>query len=938
MLELKQISKDYYVDKKPFRALSDVNLYFTSNEFCSILGPSGCGKSTLLNIIGGLDKYTTGDLIIDGKSTKTYEDKDWDNYRNKRIGFIFQSYNLISHLTILGNVEMALTLDGVSKKERLEKAKIALEKVGLKSALRKKPNQLSGGQMQRVAIARALVNDPEIILADEPTGALDSATSVQVMDLLKSISKEKLVIMVTHNKELAYKYSSRIIELKDGKIINDTNPKVAPKKEEKKTEEIKDIKLEIIDEKSKTKNKKATKLKKTKKEKTQMGFFTALNISFKNLLTKKTRTMLTSVAASFGIIGVALVLALSNGFTEYINKIEVETASSMPVMISSYSITYEKNPDAITPEKFPETKEIYPYISNKGAAVYKYNNFNEKYLNYLTYLRDNKKIMNDFIVNYGEQYSFNLLTNDYDGSVKYVNNKTISSFNSIVNSVTGLPTTMFHVLYGQEEYVTKNYDIIDGRYPENKNELVIVCDQYNRVNPTILKELGFYSSQTTAVEMNEKPVSFEDLYNKKFKIFFNDTYYSKASENTITDNLYHSRTVDVYSDNDQTNIFNDSTKGMELKIVGILRPSKSSTLSLMAEGLCYTPELQDYFTKTNSTAQMYDSMKTNYAFNKSDSNGNKYTIFDFFTALLNLFSKDSVSVNGLNLLFDQYFTFYNFETGLPFEATETKTATLQYLKSCESKGIDLITEELKTNGLSNIASYLGKIQANLLLTSSYEKGYEDLLGLIAYINSYSNIVSIIVFPKDLTSKNALLSLLDEYNNVNILNPNDKYHATSNSECIFYTDFVGELTVGLTQMINVISIVLIIFASISLLVSCVMTGIITYVSVVERTKEIGVLRALGARKKDVGRLFEAESCIIGGLAGIIGCLFAFLLCFPLNLILNSIYAEYNLGSIASLSIIHCVVLTAISILLTFFSGLLPARMAARKDPVIALRTE
>ena len=400
MLELKQISKDYYVDKKPFRALSDVNLYFTSNEFCSILGPSGCGKSTLLNIIGGLDKYTTGDLIIDGKSTKTYEDKDWDNYRNKRIGFIFQSYNLISHLTILGNVEMALTLDGVSKKERLEKAKIALEKVGLKSALRKKPNQLSGGQMQRVAIARALVNDPEIILADEPTGALDSATSVQVMDLLKSISKEKLVIMVTHNKELAYKYSSRIIELKDGKIINDTNPKVAPKKEEKKTEEIKDIKLEIIDEKSKAKNKKATKLKKTKKEKTQMGFFTALNISFKNLLTKKTRTMLTSVAASFGIIGVALVLALSNGCTEYINKIEIETASSMPVMISSYSITYEKNPDAVTPEKFPETKEIYPYISNKGAAVYKYNNFNEKYLNYLTYLRHDKKIINDFILNY----------------------------------------------------------------------------------------------------------------------------------------------------------------------------------------------------------------------------------------------------------------------------------------------------------------------------------------------------------------------------------------------------------------------------------------------------------------------------------------------------------------------------------------------------------
>lgn len=934
MLELKGIRKDYYIDKKPFTALKNVNIYFTKNEFCSILGPSGCGKTTLLNIIGGLDQYTSGDLLIEGISTKTYEDKDWDNYRNKRIGFVFQNYNLIPHLSILENVELALTLEGRNKKERTELAKTALDAVGLKGVYKKRPNQLSGGQMQRVAIARALVNDPEIILADEPTGALDSITSVQIMDLLREISKNKLVIMVTHNRELAFEYSSRIIELKDGDIIKDSNPQY--NKTETIVEKIENnnFELEIIDEK----NKKITKKnQKKKKEKTAMSFFAALNISLKNLLTKKGRTILTSIAASFGITGVALVLALSNGFTNYVNRIESETASTMPINIPSYTIKYEKNENITLPDKFPDTNEIYPYISTQGTATYVYNNFTEKYIQYLNKIKDQSNLMNDYIINYSSSYSFNLMTRNAKGELGIVNNQTLNTTSDLINSVTGLPTSLFHVLYGQEEYITQSYEIIDGRYPENENELVMVVDEYNRLNPTMLRILGFYGDDETSSDMMSNPLKFEDLYKKKFKVFTNDDFYQDANSSLKTDNALHERDIYSFESENFDELFNSKDKGIELKITGVLRLKKTASVSVMASGLCYLPELSKTITNNNKTSQISTIFQENYLLNKKSETGKSYTFTDFILELTKLTNKGSVTVTSLNQVFDKYFTFYD-ESGNEIEASESDYAVKQYLEKAASKGVELVNDELKKDGLSNISNYLLSIQMKFLSPSTYKEAYNDLLSFMAYVNSYSNIQSIIIFPKDLTSKSALISALDEYNKVNILDSDDPNHASNSSECVYYTDFVGDLTSGISEMIDVISIILIIFASISLLVSCVMTGIITYVSVVERVKEIGVLRALGARKKDVGRLFEAESCIIGAIAGVIGCLLAYILCLPINAILNHIYAGYNLGAIASLNILHAIILTIISIFLTLFSGLLPARIAAKKDPVIALRSE
>ena len=668
-----------------------------------------------------------------------------------------------------------------------------------------------------------------------------------------------------------------------------------------------------------------------------MSFLTALNISLRNLLTKKGRTILTSIAASFGITGVALVLALSNGFTNYVNRIESETASTMPINIPSYTIKYVKNEEVTLPEKFPDTNEIYPYISTSGTATYVYNNFNDKYIQYLNKLKNEDGLMNDYLINYSNSYSFNLMTEFPNSGVGIVNNQTINVTSNLISSFTGLPTSLFHVLYGQEEYITQTYEIIDGYYPTKENELVMVVDEYNRLNPTILKALGFYSSTTTTSEMNDNPVKFEDLYKKKFKVFTNEDFYQSATSTTVIDNMLHSRNIYSFDNYDYDTLFNDSSKGIELKITGVLRIKETASIGVMTTGLCYLPSLQETIVNANKTSQISTIFKENYVLNKKDSFGNSLTSVAFLNELTELFSKSSVAISGLNELFDKYFSFYD-TSGQVIEATDSTTAVEQYLTLAQSKGVDLVTDELKKNGLSNILNYILGIETDFILPNKYNDAYNDLLGLIAYINSYSTIQSIIIFPKDLTSKDKLLNALDEYNRVNVLDPDDPYHASNSNECIYYTDIVGDLTDGLSQMIEVISIVLIIFASISLLVSCVMTGIITYVSVVERTKEIGILRALGARKKDVGRLFEAESCIIGGLAGIFGCLLAYIITLPINQILNALYGEYNIGNIASLNILHAILLTLISILLTFFSGLLPARIAAKKDPVIALRSE
>ena len=935
MLELKDIIKDYYVDKEPFRALKGINLYFPKQQFCSILGPSGCGKTTTLNIIGGLDHYTSGDLVIEGQSTKEYGDKEWDNYRNKRIGFVFQSYNLIPQLTIVENVAMSLTLNGVSKKEKIEKAKKALTIVGLDKAFNKKPNQLSGGQMQRVAIARAIINDPEIILADEPTGALDSTTSVQVMDILKEISKDRLVIMVTHNQELAYKYSDRIIRFKDGEVESDTwsTEKIKANKESedkifqaKREEEVK--KLEIIDE-----TKKEKKAKKRKEKLSSMSFFTALNLSFKNLLTKKGRTIMTSIAGSFGIIGVALVLAVNNGFSLWIDNMEEETASQMPITVSSYSVSYEVNEDYDKNPEYSDEELVYPYISNVGKQTISYNNITQKYINYIDHLKETTNLINDYVVNYGEQYAFNLTTTDPVTNEAYVvQNGTFTSMTNVLYSITGLPTNYFHVLFGQEEYITESYDVIAGDYPDENDmsQMALIVDSRNQIPLKALKELGFYQDTDNVDEeyAEENPITFDEILNKKYKVFTNSDFYNEnLTTNTSGETVYY------YTNDNLQETYDDPSKGIEVTISGILRPKKESTMTSMAAGLAYQNSLQEYLVSENKKSNIYSNILNNIS-RKEGAN-----VLDFvkdLTSLTNSDSSSSISAATINNLFSKYFDFYSIFTGLSTNSAGESYTIDDYLEWANTIGADLVTAEMKANGMDMILSVIEDI-ISYLMVQNYEAAYPLVISLLAYINSYSNIQSLIIFPTSLTNKTLLMERLDEFNVIDA-SGKDPYHAANVGEQVHYTDMVGTLTGSLNQLIDILSVVLIVFASISLVVSCVMTGIITYVSVIERTKEIGILRALGARKKDVGRLFEAECVVIGFISGGFGCLIAYLICFPINAILNAIYPDYGIGNIAALSWSSVIILIAISILLTFISSLLPARAAAKKDPVTALRSE
>ena len=765
MLELKNIKKSYKTGDFVQHALKGVDIKFRKNEFVAILGPSGSGKTTLLNIIGGLDRYDTGDLIINNKSTKKYKSKDWDAYRNNCVGFIFQSYNLIGHMTVLDNVEMSLTLSGVNTRKRKKQALELLKKVGLKEHAHKKPNQLSGGQMQRVAIARALANNPDIILADEPTGALDSKTSVQIMDLIKEISQDKLVIMVTHNPNLANEYANRVIEFKDGDLINDSNP---------------------VDEKDE--NKYDFKIRKTK-----MNFLTALKLSFNNIKTKKGRTILTSLASSIGIIGIAFILSLSNGFQLQIDKFEKDTLSQMPIVISpTTTITNEDSQKQmmesmkVNDNSYTDEKKVYPMVALENITHN--NNITLDYINYLEKV-DSKLIGG---ISYYRATNINLLIK---------NNKIVSFESSLLNS---LPES----IDGKEDAViTDNFEVIYGRMSQNKNELVLLIDFNNRVGKATLKALGFDENSE---------ISFDDILNKEIKIISNNDFYKENGD-------YYTMNMDYES------LYNNSTQS--LKIVGIIRGKKDNKFAQYSgTGLCYKEELMDYVMSENNNSNIVKFQK----------------------------EKD-----------------YNILTGAMF---------------------DLETKE----------------------------GKQEKENTLKYLGALSSPSVIQIYPKDFNSKEELIEYLDKYN-VN-LNKDDQ---------ILYTDYAEAITSLSGGIMDAVTIVLISFSSISLIVSSIMIGIIMYISVLERTKEIGILRALGARKKDITRVFNAETFIIGAFSGSLGILIAWLLCYPSNIIIEQLT---NLKGVAQLNPIHAIILLLISITLTLIGGFIPAKLASKKDPVIALRTE
>ena len=757
MLELKKIKKDYKTGDFIQHALKNIDLSFRENEFVAILGPSGSGKTTLLNIIGGLDRYTTGDLIIDGKSTKKFKDKDWDAYRNHAVGFIFQSYNLISHISVLENTMMGMTLSGVSFRERKRKALELLDKVGLKDHAYKKPNQLSGGQMQRVAIARALANDPKIILADEPTGALDSKTSMQIMELIKEISKDKLVIMVTHNKELAENYASRIVNMKDGEIIGDSNP---------------------IDNNVKTGNLKITK--------TSMSFLTALKLSFENIKTKKGRTILTSFASSIGIIGIALILSLSNGFNIEVENFEQDSLSQSPIMITNQTVQMDENTlnelkGDNEKEKYPSEKMVYSKNDISDTIIHT-NKITDDYVNYI----DKMDMDNISGISYLKGTNTILLSKNGD-DYKFLNDNS-SSFTSNI-----LPYSP------SDSLIDKNYDVLAGKVTDEAG-LVLFVDSYNRISSSLLESLGLDDS-----------ASFEDILNKEIKVIFNDDYYKKINGNFIVEN-------------DLEKLY-DSEESVSIKIMAIVRGKEDKELITGSSGLYYTSALAGEVISKN---------------------------------------KDSLIVK------EQEKLDYNVLTHQKFDENTTKDSVLGYLGA-------------------------------------------DVLPMAIYI-----------YPKDFDTKDKITDYLDEYND-----------GKNEEDVIQYTDMAEMISSLSGNIMDAITIVLISFSSISLVVSSIMIGIITYISVLERTKEIGVLRALGARKKDITRVFNAETFIIGVFSGLLGVAIAYLLTIPTNKIIEDLS---GLAGVAKLNPIHSIILIIISLTLTVIGGFIPSKMASRKNPVEALRTE
>lgn len=843
ILELKDIKKDYKLADNVVPALKGVSMAFRHNEFVSILGPSGCGKTTMLNIIGGLDQYTSGDLIIKGQSTKKFKGGDWDTYRNHSIGFVFQSYNLIPHLSVLGNVELALTLAGISSKERKQRAMAVLERVGLKNECKKRPNQLSGGQMQRVAIARALVNNPEILLADEPTGALDSKTSVQIMELIKEISKERLVIMVTHNTELAEKYSSRIIKLLDGKVIDDSNP---PSENDDALERI----IETLPQNAQNLQKNDKKA--FKKKKSSMTVFTAFMLSLKNLITKKGRTILTSVAGSIGIIGVALVLAISNGFTNYINKMQTDTLGGYPIAVSTVAIDYSSLSSFMgESNKVGTSEEEGSFgVYNPSTIIAKMGNYNfisDKFVKYINdYIEeDNKKGDRKSLSSVQFTYATNLkvLTEGSEGVI-FVDTKPTTS------SIYGTSSSLFYEGLADKDFVLSNYDIVEGKYPENKNEVLLVLNSTGALSTDMLTKLGIAVSVNSEGEYER--ILYSDVIGKTYKVISNDTYYTPVydSEGNVTE-------FSTLAKADYQTAFDGASE--TLSICGVMKPRKDIVVEVFDAGIMYLPEL--------ATSYQQDC-KNSLIVQKSIDDGKFYVPF----------TVDISELKGF---------------GLGIQNFNTPAEIVGFVKS--SFDIDMTAEEATNLGLQMVG-------ASTIPTGIY------------------------LYPKNFDGKAEVLKLIDDWN----ASENGAHNK------IVYTDATEVLTGTLGELINIISYVLIAFAAISLLVSSIMIGIITYVSVVERTKEIGVLRSIGARKRDIARVFNAETFIIGLFAGLIGVVLTYILCFPVNAIIAKVSG--GLKNIAVLKFDHALILIAVSFVLTLISGLIPARIASKKDPVVALRSE
>ncbi len=872
MLKLSNIRKEYKVADTTVEALKGISLEFRKNEFVSVLGPSGCGKTTTLNIIGGLDKYTSGDLSIFGKSTKEFKDVDWDTYRNHRIGFIFQSYNLIPHLSILGNVELSLTIRGVSKAERKQRAINALEKVGLAEQINKKPNQLSGGQMQRVAIARALVNDPQILLADEPTGALDSETSIQIMELIKEISKDKLVIMVTHNKDLAVQYSTRVIELLDGQIINDSNP----------YDSKGEVSLDVAEDFDENGIELSPKEKKKRRKRTSMSFLTALSLSGRNLISKKGRTIITSIAGSIGIIGVCLVLALSAGFSGYIDDMQEEMLSYYPLEINETTYDLSAFTDVVKESNTPDIERLNDkvyvdsFLTRLAGGLTINNNITQEYINYIEDMDSN--LYNSLMYEYGTNYSSNIysksklsslnneydnysLTSIYDYYVTMLSTNSgalaqeiqmgdltsmyasIKSFSSVINKIPN-----------NKEFVLSQYDIVSGTYCDNADEMVLVVSNTNEIYDLTLAQLGYYTEEEF---LNLFLMSQKDESDPDYVAVKNEFSYEEICSQQLyymPNNYAFTQDGNTYTSNYRQDESNLTENGIKIKITGVLKLKEGVTQGCLLTGLNYTDKFEQMAFETSLTSNLVNAISNN-----------TYSIkqFDFSDFLMT-----AMKVKDGTATADDY----------------TKLSTMNFYSTKEKTDSDK-----RVYGGNNLANYIA------------------------------------IYTTDFETKDSVIDYLDAWNEAD----------GHENKQIAYTDTVSIMIGFIKTIITAITAVLIAFTSISLVVSSVMIGIITYVSVVERTKEIGVLRAIGSRKRDIKNVFNAETTIIGTCSGLFGVAVTYLL----SLLANSILVKVTgIAGLCALPIAQAGLMILISITLTLIAGLIPASKAAKKEPVVALRTE
>ena len=1059
MLELKQIKKDYVTSSETVHALRGIDITFRDHEFVSILGPSGCGKTTLLNIVGGLDGYTDGDLVINGRSTKSYKDRDWDVYRNHRVGFIFQSYNLIPHQTVLGNVELALTIAGIDKEERVARAKRALDRVGLAGQYYKRPNQLSGGQCQRVAIARALVNDPEILLADEPTGALDTVTSVQIMNLIREIAGERLVIMVTHNPELAEEYSTRIVRLLDGNITEDTNPVTdeelseynAVENEKKAAQEQT---LREAEERARTDKKAKAALKKSKKsaEKAKMSFFTAFTLSLTNLTTKKGRTFMTSLAGSIGIIGIALILALSTGINAFIAQVQEDTLSTYPITLQKSTQDMSALLSAMTnvsdSEDYRDSGKIH-VDDSLGTMMGAMSSTVENNLEaFKKHIEENYDSIKDYVSDIQYSYDYDLQVYTSDGKVK-IGMETLfahmgdafSGMSDLMEMSGGMSMGMdvFSEMINNQQLLDQQYEVISGSWPTEYNEVVLVVNSNNQVSKMTLYMLGILDPEDIDEEMKEimsgsyvpeeiEPFTYEQILDMRFKLLTTSDFFVQSGKTYKVDGS--DTEYPVWSDIRESFAFDQekfvTEGGVELKIAGIVRPKEGAASTSISGAIGYTKELTAYILEQTSVSEVINQQKatpevnvlTGLKFERT-----KYTpetihelVDKIDAATMELFYAymteqilnnpefsdriqvtDTESFLGMYMLLPQEnqaqifaavlgaatanpenaanvtklcsmlsmstggvtITPENFVKLLPILDTRTQVmgalagipamgpmpATPGLIEMAGAQTMQAIytqlTESIKTMTVNK------EIFVTLLSTLTAEDEAfiqleETLYGMAPQIDAtYDSVLetlddaekarpaAINLFAKDFESKEKIEEFISDYNTAAKDEGREK-------DVIEYSDLVGSLMSSVTIIINAISYVLIAFVSISLVVSSIMIGIITNISVLERTKEIGILRAVGASKKDVSRVFNAETLIIGFAAGLFGILATLLLCIPITAIVQFFTGLDNIRAILPWQ--GGVILVFISMILTLIAGIIPARSAAKKDPVVALRTE